>query len=237
LHFELKSRNNYDLQIQHNEALELALEKIGVERLPNDRFFDGIAGNRLVKVIPLQRACTIVDLSAIERELLEMRADETRDILVVCLGAENTVAPWIAEKNLLNSKSKLNQYRLVNLREGGFFEHLPSEALISVTENTGEIEISLDNFHSPTIVERLGIENKKSVIQAKIPDFRSQIDCVLIDTDYNGEVFQICHSDIPPKKNDLIQCKYSFPPKECGKKIAVKIIDMLGEEVVQVLER
>ena len=79
------------------------------------------------------------------------------------------------------------------------------------------------------------IENEKSIIKAQIPDFRSQIDCVLIDLDYDGKVFNIGFSDVPEKKKDLINGTYEFDKKQCGKKIAVKVIDMLGEEVMEVL--
>ena len=44
--------NDYDLQIQHNEAVQLACEHIGIVRSRTDPFFDGRLGNRLVKIIP-----------------------------------------------------------------------------------------------------------------------------------------------------------------------------------------
>ena len=53
------------------------------------------------------------------------------------------------------------------------------------------------------------------------------IDYVLIDNNYNGSVFNIFQSDIPEKKKDLINGKYEF---ESEGKIAMKIVDMLGEE-------
>ncbi len=52
------------------------------------------------------------------------------------------------------------------------------------------------------------------------------IDCVLIDNDYNGKVFNIVYGDVPKKKRDLAQGKC---PIEGKGKVAVKIIDMLGE--------
>lgn len=58
------------------------------------------------------------------------------------------------------------------------------------------------------------------------------IDVVLIDTDYDGEVFNIYFSDIPEKQKDFIQGEYELEIKEKPSKVAVKIIDMLGEEVL-----
>jgi F420-0:gamma-glutamyl ligase-like protein len=37
-----------------------------------------------------------------------------------------------------------------------------------------------------------------------ISDWRAMVDVVLIDTDYNTEVFNITLSDIPERKNDLV---------------------------------
>lgn len=92
--------------------------------------------DRLVKVIPLNRPANIADLDSIEREIAEIRPYETRDILVVALGAETNVRPWIEEKNL-RQHAKSNRYELKDLRETGFFEHRPAEADIVVKKEEG----------------------------------------------------------------------------------------------------
>ncbi len=53
----------------------------------------------------------------------------------------------------------------------------------------------------------------------------------MIDSHYDGEVFNITLADVPEKKNDLVEGAYSLPI-EGSASIAVKIIDMLGEEVM-----
>jgi hypothetical protein len=58
------------------------------------------------------------------------------------------------------------------------------------------------------------------------------VDSVMIDTAYNGEVFNIVMADIPEKKSDLVAGKYLLPATEGPTNIAIKITDMLGEEVV-----
>ena len=58
----------------------------------------------------------------------------------------------------------------------------------------------------------------------------------MIDPNYNGKVFNISLSDVPEKKNDLVSGKYELPAPSKKVKVAVKIIDMLGEEVVEVRE-
>jgi hypothetical protein len=57
----------------------------------------------------------------------------------------------------------------------------------------------------------------------------------MIDSHYDGEVFDIALADIPVRKNDLVEGSY-LVQAEKGAKIAVKITDMLGEEVLVVEE-
>jgi len=71
-----------------------------------------------------------------------------------------------------------------------------------------------------------------SLFNVKIPDYRSIIDVVLIDTDYNGKVFNIILSDVPEKKNDLVEGTYKVIIPKGKTTIAVKIIDKLGEELL-----
>jgi hypothetical protein len=58
------------------------------------------------------------------------------------------------------------------------------------------------------------------------------VDCVLIDPAYDGEVFSVALSDVPEKRDDLVIGTYSLPAPAGTTTVAVKIIDMLGEEVL-----
>jgi hypothetical protein len=162
---------------------------------------------------------------------LHKRKDETRNIILVSLGMEVKV------KNEIDSYNKLrpvNKIRTIELRTdkkyGSFFVHKPAQADVSITKQKDKAKVIIKDFISPTILQRLNIDSK--LFQAQIKDFRSQIDVVLIDTNYNGEVFNICISDVPEKKKDFIIGEYEFELKNKNAKIAVKIIDMLGEEVL-----
>jgi len=94
--------------------------------------------------------------------------------------------------------------------------------------------VEIQNFISPTIVERLNIDSK--LFKVKIPDFRSMIDTVLIDNNYDGKTFHVVYSDVPERKDDLVKGKYEIEVAKSKAKVAVKIIDMLGEEVISVFE-
>lgn len=58
----------------------------------------------------------------------------------------------------------------------------------------------------------------------------------MIDTTYAGEVFDIDLSDVPARKDDLVSGHYELDAPAGPATVAVKIIDMLGEEVLVVEE-
>jgi hypothetical protein len=55
----------------------------------------------------------------------------------------------------------------------------------------------------------------------------------MIDSAYDGKVFNITLADAPERKNDLVEGKYVLEAKK-GARVAVKVTDMLGEEVLLV---
>ncbi len=77
---------------------------------------------------------------------------------------------------------------------------------------------------------RLSLE--QGVFRAHITDRRAVVDCILIDTQHDGEVFSVALSDVPERKQDLVQGSYELPAPPAGSTVAVKIIDMLGEELL-----
>jgi DNA modification methylase len=230
LSFSLYRVNNYDLQIQHNEAVNLAMQHVGVERLKGDAFFDGTLGRRLVKIIPLQHPLTLLDLQLIQDEL-KTRSSEARDITVVCLGKETAVDPYLKD---YNRKHPINKIEVIELRTdpryGKFFTHQPAGAEVDITRQGDKIIVEIQDFISPSILERLEMDS--GIFKAKITDWRSMVDTVLIDNHYDGEVFNIVLSDVPERKNDLVAGRYELPAPSNPTVVAVKIIEMLGEEVI-----
>lgn len=222
--------NDYDLQIQHNEAVELACEHIGITRTRSDSFFDGRLGERLVKIIPFNHPLSPLDLEDIDAEL-KRRPDEERDVTVVCLGLELAARSWVEQHN---RSRPINRYHLIELRTdskyGGFIKHEPLQARMAVERDGDEVKIEILDVFSPTIIQRLNLE--EGVFRAQITDWRWVVDCILIDADYDGDLFKIQLSDIPPRKTDLVDGVYRLPAPAGPTIIAVKIIDMLGEELI-----
>ncbi len=226
--------NNYDLQIQHNEARALALEYLGVERTKTDSFFDGTLGKALVKMIAFDHPLSPLDLEQIKQEL-EARKDEDRSIKVVCLGMELAAQAWVDDWNRLRKgKATANRIDVVELRDdeahGGWMNHTPAEADVSITRKKDRILVDVKNFISPAIVDRL--KRQAGVLTPKIDDFRAMIDSVAIDTAYDGTVFNVVSVDVPEKKTDMVAAKYDLAAPKGETTVAVRITDMLGEEVL-----
>jgi adenine-specific DNA-methyltransferase len=238
LGFAVYRVNDYDLQIQHNEAFNLAVEHLGMTRAKTDSFFDGTLGKKLVKIVPFNHPVTPLDLEEVKNELRN-RPQEERDIVVVGLGKEMAVAAWLEEWNKLRKQGNFpNKIEVIELRSdpkyGGFFTHEPAKAKVSFKRIKDTVEITIDDFISPTILERLRQQNKDNpLFQPQISDWRSMVDSVMIDADYDGKVFNITLADVPERKNDLVEGKYSVEAKK-GATVAVKVMDMLGEEVLMI---
>lgn len=223
--------NDYDLKLLRTEAIELAVQHIGIQRTRTDPFFDGTLGKSIVKIIDFNHPLTLLDLQLIEDELRK-RPNEDRNITVVCLGKELAVDPWIDE---WNKKHPVNKIHVIELKTdkkyGSFLIHKPAEAKVKIERiDKTTAKVVVEDFISPTIIERLNIDNK--LFKVKIPDFRCMIDTILIDNNYNSKTFHVVYSDVPKRKDDLVKGEYEIEIPGSKTKVAVKIIDMLGEEVL-----
>ncbi len=238
--------NDYDLTIQHNEAVNLACEHIGIQRTRTDVYFDGTLGRSLVKIIPFGHPLTPLDLEELKREL-EARPEEDRPITVVCLGMELAAQTWIEDWNRLRKRKKdeclhkpeVNKIEVIELRTdpkyGRFIRHEPARAKVKIARvgarhAAPQILVEIEDFISPTIVERL--DQQAGILKPKIDDWRAMVDCVMIDPAYDGKVFNVALADVPEKKTDFVAGKYELPAPSGETTVAVKIIDMLGEEVL-----
>ena len=226
--------NDYDLQVQHNEAQELACTYLGVTRTKTDGFFHGTLGKALVRIVPFEHPLSPEDLELV-REELEARKDEDRAIKMVCLGVEIAAQAWLDEWNRLRKgKATANRIDVIELRDdpahGGWLNHTPAEAKVSIARKKDRIVVSVDNFISPTIVERL--KQQSGVLTPKIDDFRAMIDSVAIDTAYDGRVFNVVEVDVPEKKTDFVTGRYELAAPSGETTVAVRITDMLGEDVL-----
>ncbi len=232
LSFSVYRVNDYDLAIQHNEAVNLACEHLGVQRTRTDAYFDGWLGKRLVKIVPFGHPLTLLDLQELEREL-KSRPKEDRDVVLVCLGKEPAADSWLEDWNRHRPVSKIEVIELrTDKKYGKFFTHQPARARVDVKKVKGKIVVEIKDFISPSIIERLNMD--QTLFKAQITDWRAMVDSVMIDTAYDGSVFNVALSDVPERKTDLVAGRYELPAPEGPTTVAVKITDMLGEEVLEI---
>ena len=157
----------------------------------------------------------------------------------MCLGRELACEAWLADWNRLRKRGDVpNKIEVVELRTdpkyGKFIAHRPASARVEVKRKAGELHVTIKDFASPTIIERLSAQ--AGVLKPQIPDWTALVDCVMIDPAYNGTVFNVALSDVPEKKTDTVLGTYTLPAPAGTTTVAVKITDMLGEEVLVTTE-
>ena len=179
-----------------------------------------------------------MDLEELKREL-DSRRDEDRNVVVVCLGRELAAKAWIDDWNRLRKGTiAVNKIDVIELRTdpkyGRFIKHEPASARVKVTRtrrvDEDRIVVEVQDFLSPTIVERL--RGQAGLLSPKIEDWRAMVDCIYIDPAYNGTVLNVALADVPERKADFVDGKYELPAPGNETTVAVKIVDMLGEEVL-----
>ena len=222
LHFRV---NNYDFQERY-ATREIIFEKYGIEKI-NDKFFDGVLGEELVKIVELNKPLTRLEIQEIKDEIKMVREEEIRNIIVICSGQETDLE---AELSNYNKLSPINKIKIRDIQKDGIIAYDPAFAEVEIKKEAKKAIIEIKEYLSPTILKRLELD--KNLFSEQITDFKSQIDMVLFDFNYNGKIFNICEQDIPHKKKDLIKGKYEFEIENDKNQIAVKIIDMLGEETL-----
>ena len=175
--------NNYS-HAKQSELKRIIVSKYGIQTDRKDLFFDGIVGGQLAKIVDLNKPLTKLDIQIIKDEITTNRSDETRDITVFCNGSELEIIAELAEQ-----KSLVNKITVCDIQQDGLITDQPAEAEVVITKQGKKATITINDYISPTILARMSID--RTIFNEQIDDFRAQIDCVLIDTDYNGENFKI----------------------------------------------
>ena len=221
--------NNYDASTDL-ERRDIVIKKYGVQTDRQEAFFDGTLDGTLVKIIDLTKPLTPLDIQTIKDEL-ENRPDESRNITVFCYGINSNIQAKLKDEN---RRRAVNKIFVRDIGSEGITTFEPASAEVNFEREGDSVKITIADYISPTILARMDID--RTIFDEQIDDFRAQIDCVLIDTDYTGEHFDIDESDVPEKKDDFVEGEYTVSLPRPDAHVAVKIIDMLGEETVKIQE-
>ena len=218
--------NNYDYA-EEKILRELAIEKHNIEKLNGrDRFFDGLLGSQLVYIAKLNKPLTAADVQLV-RDEMALRPEDDRDIVIVCNGSETGLEKEIAKSD---KRRPVNKIVVHDLQQDGMLALRPPEADVEIRKSGKTAAVKIMDYVSHLILAKL--QKDGGALNAGIGDFRAMIDRVLFDSDHDGKCFNIVCADSPEKKTDLIKGDYKIVLPRPGAKLAVKIVDMLGEETV-----
>lgn len=95
----------------------------------------------------------------------------------------------------------------------------------------GRLQVRVDDVISPSILERLS--GQEGILTARVDGWRAMVDSVAIDTAYDGQVFDVDVIDIPGPA-DVVDGTYDLEAPGGDSPAAVRITDMLGEEILVV---
>ncbi|RME61748.1 MAG: site-specific DNA-methyltransferase [Caldilineae bacterium] len=108
----------------------------------------------------------------------------------------------------------------------GLTQATPAEAAVRIDGQEGERRVRIVHFHSPDVAE--------AAASAGVPlpaDWRAQVQAVLVDPSYGGEVFTPVSIDAPPGKQELVQTDHLVSLGEDGAhQPALLLVDVKGDE-------
>ena len=138
-------------------------------------------------------------------------------------GSLNTVSKRLQNIILSNNKSSFFLYKTPDKMQQNL-----SSVEIEINKIDSELHIKIKKFTPKLLLKKI-TKYKNELNSAKI-DFMSLIDMVQIDTDYDGEVFNIHHSILSNRKKGMINSCFKVKLPEVSKSVALKIIDIRGDE-------
>lgn len=248
LGFKVLNVNEYDVFKNEVEAKEIVMEMYGVEAMKRS-YFDGVLDRDFVKVLPLNRVLGKMDarslIKGIDDELDNFtkktvskhgEAVYKEGVIIICSGMELDVRDFLKKENKTGVEVKI--YDILTDTKDLIFKQYP-ESKVKVATKGAKLAVEIQEFYSPLLMRKLELENGKVLKkerEAKVKDFKQIVDSVAIDVDYDGKLFNAEIMDLPEKK-DVIKAKYEWEYKKKGKyTVAIKIIDVLGEEFFETFE-
>lgn len=221
--FEVYNVNNYDFFRNPIEAKELIMQAFEVQPLKSN-VFDGELDGRMIKIMPVNRIATRVDLEEIKSNLpYDKYEDMTKDnlnecverITLICMGHE----PDLKAEFLKEIKYNIDVEIVDILKDKSMLEFKrEAEADIIVENNI----LTVESFYPMNLLQKLSMQKEN------VEDWRQLVDSIMIDFNYNGEVMAPQIQDVP-EKNCFVNGKYEIP-LEHGR-IRVKITDILSESI------
>jgi DNA modification methylase len=221
--FEVYNVNHYDIFRNPVQAKELILETLEVQKLNKRSVFDGKKDGRMVKIMPINRVATRVDLNELiagfDYEVWEHKQNESPNhpvekIMLVCMGHEPDLAAQL-ELSAKPFKIDVEVIDILSNKDNLKFK-CDSEAKIAIKND----ELVIEHFYPMNLLQKLSLQKET------VNDWHKYVEYVLIDWNYNGMILQPTTVDIPAK-NEMVKGVYKVPDN--AGTIRVKIVDLLSE--------
>ena len=223
--FEVYNVNNYDVFRNPIQAKDLLIEALELQPLPDNGLYDGEKDGRMVKIMPINRIATRVDLNELitgfPRDKFDKRKAETTNkpvelVTLVCMGHEPDLG---ANLKLQMKEEGYNiDVEVVDiLRDKVNLEfRRDSEADVQIEGD----RLVIREFFPMNLLQKLSLE------KTNVDEWRELVDSIKIDFNFDGAVFSPTVIDIPEGK-ELVKGSYKIPA-DAGT-IKVKITDLLSE--------
>lgn len=246
--FKVYNVNNYDIFKNELEAKDVVMDIYGVEQIKGSAF-DGVRNNNFVQVLPLNRILSKMDVELTLKlindnlSLFTAKPSSTQaeslfeqGVEIICSGAEIDAHNYLKTRN--NTGVEVTILDIQRDKAGLVFKRKP-EASMAATVDSKQLTVTINQFHSPILMQKLELENAKLIDQqqaTQVEDFKQIVDTVAIDVNYDGMLFNAEIIDVPGK-NELIAGSYEYAYDKAGTyTVAIKIVDVLGEEYFDTAE-
>lgn len=223
--FEVYNVNNYDVFRNPVQAKDLLIEALELQPLPGNELYDGEKDGRMVKIMPINRIATRVDLNELitgfPRDKFDKRKAETPNkpvelVTLVCMGHEPDLGANL-KLQLKEEGYNIDVEVLDILRDKVNLEfRRDSEADVQIEGD----RLVIREFYPMNLLQKLSME------KTTVEEWRELVDSIKIDFNYDGAVFSPTVIDIP-EGNKLVKGSYNIPA-DAGT-IKVKITDLLSE--------
>lgn len=223
--FEVYNVNNYDVFRNPIQAKDLLIQALELQPLPGNDLYDGEKDGRMVKIMPINRIATRVDLNELitgfPRDKFDKLKAESPNkpvelVTLVCMGHEPDLG---ANLKLQMKEEGYNiDVEVVDiLRDKVNLEfRRDSEADVQIEGD----RLVIREFYPMNLLQKLSLE------KTNVEEWRELVDSIKIDFNFDGAVFSPSVIDIPEEK-DLVKGSYKIPA-DAGT-IKVKITDLLSE--------
>ncbi|MBK9498721.1 MAG: site-specific DNA-methyltransferase [Leptospiraceae bacterium] len=225
--FQIYNVNHYDVFRNPIEAKDILLRALEIQPLPGNNVYDGEKDGKKVKIMPINRIATRVDLNELvtgfnykEFEKLNTAnpGKPVESIQLVCMGHEPDLGAYLKEQ-VKNSGFTLDVEVVDILRDKANLEFKrDSEAEITI-ENS---KVLIRQFYPMNLLQKL------SIMKENVENWKELVESVMIDFNYDGAVFEPQVVDVP-EGDELVKGVYPVPANKGT--IRVKITDLLSESL------